>query len=392
MKKLLRRLLKSRYPYDPLISIEISRSRIIQNFHEFRKIAPQNSVAPVLKSNAYGHGLLEVAAILEKECLHKGILLPFFAVDSYFEAIALRNDGIESPILIIGYTPSRTIAGANLKDVSFAVTSLDALKELCEGANPPRKATNIHIKMDTGMRRQGLLPEEIPHAFGLLGSNKKIILEGMFSHLSDADNAATEFTENQIAVWNEMVRKTRLEFPGMKYVHLSNTDGHRFSDKIEANVSRLGIGLYGLIDGRGFRPKLDLLPVLEMKTVLTGIKTLRKGETVGYSNTFRAERDMKIANIPVGYYEGVDRRLSNRGVVLVGRDRVPAPIAGRVSMNIVSVNVDNVPNAKLSDEVVVVSNNPFDPNSLENIARLCSTITYEGSVKIPAHLKRVVVP
>jgi alanine racemase len=146
-----------------------------------------------------------------------------------------------------------------------------------------------------------------------LQENKNIVLEGLCTHLSDADNSDQTFTNQQIILWNQIVDKIKTQFPSVKYFHASNTDGHNYSDKIQANISRLGIGLYGLVDGNKFSPKLNLKPALEMKTIITGLKKLRAGESVGYSNTFVAKNDMTIATIPVGYYEGLDRRLSNAG-------------------------------------------------------------------------------
>ncbi|MEK7501302.1 MAG: alanine racemase, partial [Patescibacteria group bacterium] len=348
MMNLLTWLSKRRFPYEPLIAVEISRSRLIHNLNEFRKLAPNGCIAPVLKSNAYGHGLIEVAEILETE---SGCVTSlFFIVDSYFEAIALRAKHIHTPILIIGYTRPETIAIAKLKHISFTVTNMETLRALAKKAEienthggmigiqlpivGARWPHIIHLKIDTGMRRQGIMPEEINETIEIIQGSQSIILEGICSHLSDANNEDEAFTDSQIILWNKIVRQFRSKFPHLKYWHLSNTDGHRFKGEIEANVSRLGIGLYGLIDGKSFTPPLDLKPVMEMKTIITGIKKLQIGETVGYGNTFTAQKNMTIATVPVGYFEGIDCRLSNSGIILIGPENIPCPIIGRVSMNI----------------------------------------------------------
>lgn len=387
MKTFIRKLLKARHPYEPLITVELSQSRLEHNILEFQKRAPGGTITPVLKSNAYGHGLMEIAKLLDVQKPR----FPFFAVDSYFEAVYLRSNGISTPILIIGYTPAKTIIHSNLKNVSFATTSLDNLQELVSEKATlfPRKYT-IHMKIDTGMRRQGILPEEIIPAAKLIKEKGNLVLEGVFSHFSDADNASDKFSQGQIVIWNNTVKKFRELFPNIKYFHMSNTDGHKFTKDIDANVSRLGIGLYGLLD-TSFDPPIDLLPVMEMKTVISGTKKLRAGETVGYGNTFKAQKDMTIATIPVGYYEGIDRRLSNKGFVQVGNARTVCPIVGRVSMNITAVDVSEVRLPTIGTQVTVISNNPADPNSVTNLAKLCGVITYENAVRIPPHLKRVVV-
>ena len=405
MMNLLTWLSKRRFPYEPLIAVEISRSRLIHNLNEFRKLAPNGCIAPVLKSNAYGHGLIEVAEILETE---SGCVTSlFFIVDSYFEAIALRAKHIRTPILIIGYTRPETIAIAKLKHISFTVTNMETLRALAKKAEienthggmigiqlpivGARWPHIIHLKIDTGMRRQGIMPDEINNAIEMIQGSQSIILEGICSHLSDANNEDEAFTDSQIILWNKIVRQFRSKFPHLKYWHLSNTDGHRFKGEIEANVSRLGIGLYGLIDGKSFTPPLDLKPVMEMKTIITGIKKLQIGETVGYGNTFTAQKNMTIATVPVGYFEGIDCRLSNSGIILIGPENIPCPIIGRVSMNITTIDISNVIGVNVGTAVTIISNDPDQPNSIEKIAEKCNTITYDIAVKIPAQLKRAVI-
>ncbi len=412
MQNLLTWLSRRRFPYEPLITVEISKSRLLHNLAEFRKLAPRptlapkGAVAPVLKSNAYGHGLLEVANILEKTAKKGGKKnsdgIPFFIVDSYFEAVALRARRIKTPLLIIGYTRPEAMMRSRLHDVAFTVTSLGGLESL----SVARSNVRVHIKVDTGMRRQGIMPEEAEKAIGIIRDNPSIILEGVCSHLSDADNGDESFTESQIHIWNRIAKKFREAFPSLKYTHLAATDGHYFSHDIEANVSRLGIGLYGLSENQTLTAKLDLRPVMEMKTVISQVKDLKTGESAGYGRTFKAYEDMTIATIPVGYFEGIDRRLSSRidgagstenGFIQVGPGRVPCPIIGRVSMNITTIDISKIGlskvhgGAKIGDTAIVISNNATDPNSIVSIAKKCGTISYEIAVKIPAHLKRVIV-
>ncbi len=408
---------RKRFPYEPLIKVEISKNHLIHNLHEFKKLAPKDPhghalIAPVLKSNAYGHGMFEVAHILQQEAdRHGGI--PFCIVDSYFEAIALRAKGFALPLLVIGYTRPETIRSSNLKDVAFTVTSLETLRAIAEqkvdrwpstegklGFRSPNfrfrpKIVRVHLKIDTGMHRQGILPSEIEEAISLIqhdsAGKRPVVLEGICSHLCDADNTDEIFTESQTHLWNKIVDRFRHEFKALKYIHLSATDGHRFTHDIAANVSRLGIGLYGLSENESLNHKLALLPVLEMKTIITGIKHIKEGDTVGYGNTFKAQGDMTIATIPVGYYEGIDRRLSSTGTILVGLQRTACPIIGRVSMNIVIIDVSKINDLHVGDEVVAISAKSSDENSIVNMAKKCGTISYEIAVHIPAQLKKVVV-
>lgn len=374
-------LSRRRHAYEPLIKIELSRARLLHNLNEYRNIAPDGQVAPVLKSNAYGHGLKETATILKKE---KGI--PFFVVDSYFEAVALKSYGIKNDILIIGYTRSLTILNSNLRNAIFCISSLNSLKEISRAENP----ISIHLKFDTGMRRQGLMKEDLIQASEIILNNNMLRIEGICTHFSDSDNLDTSFTESQINVWNNLVTKSKELFPGIKYFHASATDGHRHLVDIKSNVSRLGIGLYGLSQQVGdFSPNVK--PVLKMSTIIVDIKKVRNGETIGYANTFKANRDMTIAIVPAGYFEGIDRRLSNKGSLILSEGKRRASIVGRVSMNITTVDVSDIKEVHIGSPITLVSNETKDPNSILNIAKTAETISYEIACHIPSHLKRVIV-
>lgn len=402
MKRLFRWLSRRRFPYEPLITVELSKGNLIHNLNEFKKIAPLGTVAPVLKSNAYGHGLIEVASVLKNETI------PFFIVDSYFEAISLRAKGIKVPLLVIGYTRPQTIAQSRLRDTMFVITALDTLEKLAgkkpsypegeddgnyaEGCQiPTTKIVRIQLKIDTGMRRQGLLPQEVDRAIDLIKTNPHLVLKGVCTHFSDADDTDTSFTDGQIDLWNKTMKKIRAAFPSLRYVHASATDGHQFTQEIDANMSRLGIGLYGLSENQNLLKKVNLKPVMKIKTIITGVKPLKRGETVGYGNVFAAERDMTIATIPFGYFEGLDRRLSSKGSVQVGSKKIDCRIVGRVSMNISTIDVSGTHGVKIGDEVTVISGDQTDSNSITHIAQTIGTISYEVAVKIDRQLKREVV-
>ena len=400
MRRLLTRLSKRRFPYEPLVTVNISRSRLIHNLHEFMKIAPKGRVAPVLKSNAYGHGLVDVARIIEAERRSDGRAkkdhIPFLVVDSFFEAVALRAARVRTPLLIIGYTRPETIARSRLRDVSFTITSLETLRHIAEYQYSffdfGGRRISIHLKIDTGMRRQGIMPSELHEVSDLLDMNPSIVLKGICSHFSSADDPDPSATESQIHIWNNVAKELHHQYASIEFIHISNTDGHRYVADCYANVSRLGLGLYGLVDGTVFSPPLDIKPALSLETIITGTKKLHRDETVGYGNTFKAEKEMTIATLPVGYNEGVDRRLSNCGYVLVGTERVPCRIIGRVSMNITVIDVTNVPSTKAGTVVTVISDQPHDPNSVVNMAKTIGTIPYEVLVvHVSGLLKRVVV-
>lgn len=361
MRKLLRLLRDSRFKYKPLLEVEVFKKNLQHNLHVAReKIA----VAPVLKSNAYGHGIVNVAQIMEQE------KVPFLIVDSYYEALILRNEKIKSEILMMGHNDVENIINNKLKNVVFGIVGIETLREL----SALKKTQKFHLKIDTGMNRQGISLEQIDEAIDLIKSNKNIIPEGIFSHFADSDGETEDFSLLQIEKWNEIVKKFRSEFD-LKYWHLSNSFGLKFAEKIDANVLRLGIGLY-----------LGEKPALQLKSKISSIKSVKAGAKIGYNCTFEAPQDMKIATLPLGYFEGVDRRLSNCGFVKIKGEF--CPIVGRVSMNITTVDVSHV-DAKAGDEVIVISANKDDKNSVENIAKTCRTIPYDILVHIPSQLRRV---
>ncbi len=361
---------------EPLITLRISRSKLIGNLQAYRKRYPGLAFAPVLKSNAYGHGLGVVAEIFD------GQHAPFLVVDSFYEAAALRGRGVTSAVLVVGYVRPESIARGNLRNIAFTVTSLDHLRAI---ARVVSSRTVLHWKVDTGMRRQGILPEEVDEALTLARGNSHLVLEGLCSHFADADNEDATFTESQIVKWNEIVEKVQAAVPALRYWHIAATAGIRHG-KAKANVARLGLGLYGLAPT--FAPP-GMMPALSMRSIITSIRELKPGEGVGYNLTYRAGKSMKIATVPAGYFEGVDRRLSNRGSFLVRG--VACPIVGRVSMNITSIDVTAVPDIREGDEVTIISDREGDDNTVKAVAEHVGTIPWEILVHIPGHLRREMV-
>jgi alanine racemase len=375
---LLRALKKSLSKYNPSVEILIFKDNLLHNLNEYKRTYPTLAFSPVLKSNAYGHGLVEVGRVLDKEDI------PFFTVDSLYEAMVLRNQGIRSNILVIGHAHVHNVTGSRLANVSFTITSLAQLEEI---ARDLFRRKRFHLKIDTGMHRQGVLPAQIEEAMRLIKSNKYILLEGICSHFADADGTNAVFTQSQIKQWQHAVSVFKQAFPDIQYYHVANSAGTFYSDAVFSNVARLGLGLYG-INPSPFA-KLDLQPALQMESVISSIISIPPGEHVGYNITYSANKHMRVATIPVGYFEWVDQRLSNQGYFKVGN--VSCPIVGRVSMNITSIDVTGAPNATRGDKVVIISATSTDPNSVERIAALIGSVPHDTTVHIPQHLRRVVV-
>jgi len=376
IRSFFRKLRKRRFIYEPLVEVRILKNSLLHNITEFKKYVPKWGIAPVLKANAYGHGLVEVAQILDGRPE-----VTFLVVDSYYEALVLRNERIRAPILVIGYTLSNNILRSKLADVSFTISSLSQLRELAES---DVKQT-LHIKIDTGMHRQGIALSDVNEAIGVLTHYPSVRVEGVCSHFSDADNNDESSTREQIEKWNECANMWRVRVPDTQMYHVSATAGFRFRDDVVANVGRLGIGLYGV----GSYDGVTLQPALEIHTRVVSTRTISRGEHVGYQNTFTANEDMKVATIPVGYYEGVDRRLSNKGFVEI--EGAMCPIVGLVSMNMTSVDVGGVQNVDEGTPVIVIGSDTEKENTISAMARMSNTIPYDILVHIPSSLRRTVI-
>lgn len=373
LRSLFRAWRRHRFPYESLIEVRVSRTAIERNLELFAQAVPHWQFAPVLKANAYGHGLIDVAQIVENKSV------PFIVIDSYHEALMVRNEGIRTPLLVIGHTPTPTIVSSRLKNVSFAVASVSQLRELASSEKVP----TLHLKFDTGMHRQGIMLDECSEVMDIVSQHSQLHVDGMCSHLADADAPQSSHAQVQIRAWNKIVATWRERFPATRFYHVSATAGVAYANTIDANVGRLGIGLYGISNAVP-----GLTPALSLTTRISAIRTVETGESVGYNATWQAPQPTRVATIPAGYHEGVDRRLSNKGHMMVRG--VSCPIVGRVSMNMTTIDVSRVPDVKEGDEVEIIGTDSSLPNSVETIARACGDIPWVILVHVNGGLKRVV--
>lgn len=375
LRPLARRIRRALSRRNPLITVSIAKEAILHNLRAYQKAYPTQKIAPVLKSNAYGHGLVLVAELLDKEDI------AFFMVDSLYEARKLRRAGICARIVVMGYVRPEHIADSRLRDVEFAIVDAEQLREV---ATLTHHTIKLHLKIDTGMHRQGILPEELDDAVSVITTNSHLLVNGVATHLGDADNADTTFSQKQLLKWDVVVERLRDAFPDMSYLHAAATKGARFSASHPMNVLRLGIGLYGFDTS----PQNGVLlkPALSVHSSIVSIRDIPAGDAVGYNATYIASRPSRIATVPAGYYEGLDRRLSNIGSVLV--DGISCPIAGRVSMNMCSIDITDAPKTARGSSVTLISNDSEDPNCVREIARLADTTPYVILTHIPEHLYR----
>lgn len=369
------------YNYQPLNLIEVSRQNLVNNFNFLSHINRRIKVAPVLKSNAYGHGLEQISKIFTTQDAPAGAF-PFVCVDSLFEAYQLKKFGVKKDILIMGAVDPRNIR-FNRYDFIYALFDLDLVKAL----NEYKPNSRVHLFVDTGMNREGIKVNDLPVFLQELKKLKNIKVEGLMSHLAQADNPKCLLTQKQLNNFKNAQKIVNQAGFHPKWIHILNSDGllNRISTPgVEIqNLARTGLALYGISQNP------HLKPVLTFKTKIIQIKKLLKGERVGYDTTFKASKNMVIGILPVGYNDGVDRRLSNKGLVLV--DNTICPIIGLISMNITTIDLSKVKNPYIGQEVIIYSDNPADPNSIQNTAKLCKTIPYELLIHLHPTTKRVVI-
>lgn len=360
--------------------IEISKSALLHNLDLFASLSGKQ-VIPVLKGNAYGHGIQFIAAALQ------GRHLPYIAVDGYFEACRIREVS-KQPVLVMGAILPENFARLKYDDFAFVVHN----KETIHALGATGKHIKIHLECNTGMNRYGVTPLEVVQLTEVILSYKNLELEGVMSHLADSDGDDPATVDAAVGQFDACVEAVRITGANPPILHIAQSAGSLKVQSKYANTVRLGIGLYGInpfLKKHVLHNKLrSLQPALKLVSTITQATDLRKGDKVSYNYTFTAPRDMEIGVLPLGYYEGMNRTLSNKGVVRVGNKAVP--IVGRVCMNHTMISLDGV-SAKVGDEVVVYSNNPNDQNSIDNIAITHGLFNYSLLTTLNPDVRRILV-
>jgi len=367
--------------YIPYNLITISRSALIHNIGVFRNLT-KKQVIPVLKGNAYGHGI-EIVAKALKDCD-----LPYIAVDSYFEALRIREVS-RQPVLIMGSIPPKNFALMNYDNFSFVVSDETTIKTLGETGKPLK----VHLECNTGMNRYGAQPGAVAHLARLIQGYKTLTLEGVMSHLADADGDSVETVDDAVKLFDSCVDTVLATGSKPTLFHIGQTAGSLRTISRYANVIRPGIGTYGINPFPKEHPLYtrlhsSLQPALRLTSTITAIVELKKGEKVGYNYTFKAPEEMRIGVIPIGYYEGFDRALSNKGLVKIGT--AFTQVTGRICMNSSMVSLQST-NAAVGDTVILYSNNPKDANSINTLAHVHHLFTYELLVHLNRDVRRVLV-
>ena len=353
--------------------VEIDLNRIRENYRIYKGDLSTEIMA-VVKADAYGHGAVEVSCLLQEEGVSA------FAVSNINEAIELRKSGIGGMILILGYTPIDCIDKVQQYDITQALLS----KEYAEDVIATGIKIRCHYAIDTGMNRIGLDAENIDDCNEAIRYAAQYLnVTGLFTHLCVADTPSQyEFTNSQIIKFKAIVNAVSdLHLPE---VHCLNSAGGLWYQTEISRYSRLGIILYGLKPDYENTIPDGIKPAMSWKSVISMIKEVKAGESIGYGRSYTAEKDLMIATVPTGYADGYNRALSNNGFVLINGCK--APIVGRVCMDQMMVDISNI-EAKPYDEVVLLG----DELTADDMAQLLGTIGYEIICDIGKRVERIYI-
>ncbi|MBU1700438.1 MAG: alanine racemase [Candidatus Eisenbacteria bacterium] len=381
--------------------VEISRSSYNRNVKFLRKLlGPGVRFSSVIKGNAYGH---DIATFLP---LAETCGVDHFSVFSAEEAlVADQCRGEKTELLILGYIDNAELEWAIDRRIAFYVPDFNRLKAAEAAARKVNKPARIHLELETGMNRTGMEGEELERAAGFCLSNPGCLLvEGICTHLAGAESVANYLRiQTQFEVFNELCRD--LAARGLKGVirHVACSAAALNYPETRLDLARIGIAQYGywpnqethmkyriLAEGEGRISKRGpLWGILRWCTRIMSLKDVKRGDFVGYGNAYQAMRDLRIAAIPVGYYHGFARNLSNLGNVLV-RGRI-APVIGYVNMNMMMIDVTDCPGVEKDDEVVLIGRQNRHHITVRSFSDLSNYVNYEILVRIPATIPRVVV-
>ncbi len=363
--------------------VELDREAMKKNYELFRKIIKKPArFMCVVKSNAYGHGLVPFA----KEMVRLGV--DYLGVDSFEEGLELRQNGIKKPIMVFGYVSPAYFQEAAEKNISITISSLNSLKILA-GLKLKNKL-KIHIKADTGLGRQGFLKNQMREVLKILGKSKNIIMEGIYTHLAvGEDPKEKHYTSRQVKElkeWYEMFCQAGYN----PLRHICATSSTLLYPEFHFDMVRIGIGSYGLWPSRETKEavgkKYKLHPVLSWKSIITEIKKLPKGARIGYDLTEELKRDSLLAIVPIGYWHGYPRLLSGKGIFNVKGKKVK--LVGRVSMDMIVIDVTDVPKVKVGDEVAIIGGEHGHYAEADMMAQDSDTINYEITTRINPIIKR----
>jgi len=357
---------------------EIDLDAIRHNLKEIRRrINPASKLCVVVKANAYGHGAVEVSNVAV-ECG-----ADFLAVATVGEGLELRRAGFTLPILILGLVPQDTVGVVVAADLTQAVVDFETAEKISDAARRLEKISKVHLKIETGMGRIGVAPDEAVALAEKISRLPNVELEGMFSHFSDADSLDRTFTNHQIKIFSDVAKKIRAAGVSIKIFHIAESAAALDIPEAHFDMVRSGIINYGLYPSADVRRTIELKPAMKLVARIAFLKKIPAGVSIGYGREFVAKRDSLIATLPLGYADGYIRAYKNFHVEVRGQ---LAPIAGRVCMDQTMIDVTDVEGVRIGDEVILFGS---DLISIDDAAKHLNTINYEVTCLVSARVPRI---
>jgi len=369
--------------------IELSKSALENNVSQYKKVVGPKIIAPVIKANAYGHGILEISQLCQEN-----EQVDWLCVAMLSEAVYLRKNGIKKPILVLSYLDEE-YEQAVYNNVSIVAYEPELIKKLNNIGKKTKKIFNIHVKIDTGLCRLGILEHKALDLITYIKTLKFINLEGVWTHFSEPQLENREFTCNQLAIFESIIDVLNRKGIKIPFKHCSNSAGALTVETQLDNFIRPGAGFYGYWPSdfvTRFTQKkcsnFQLNPVLSLKSKIFSIKNIPKGSFVGYERTCQVFRDSKIGLLPIGYFDGYDRRLSNKGKVIIHGQY--ASVIGNIGMNLTSIDVTGLKDVENGDEVIVFG--PYSGINASDIAELFNMNKREITTRLHPKIPRIIVP
>lgn len=363
-------------------TIEIDLAALRYNFSKVKELVGQSTaVLGVVKSDAYGHGILPVARELEN------LGVEYLGVSNCREAVTLRQGGVKSPILLLLGVEADEFAHVIQHGLTPAIFRSDVAKAVSSAALAADTKIPVHLKIDTGMGRLGVPHVEADKFLELIKSLEGIRVEGLLSHFASADEHDKSFSNQQLERFRRILSQAQDIGLNPRYAHIANSAGVIDLPDSYLQLVRPGLMLYGAPPSPELHHPIPLRPVMTLKTRVLQLKEVPAGSPIGYGCTYTTSRPSLIATLPVGYDDGYNRLLSNKGEVLVRNRR--APVVGRISMCLTTVDVTDIPEVQPDDEVVLLGIQGEEEITADDIAAKISTINYEIFCNLGGNRKKV---
>lgn len=348
---------------------EIDLSAIAYNYHEIKKlVGNKTKIMAVVKANAYGHGIINIAKILAT------LNVDYFGVATLDEAISLRKNNIKTPILVLGCVTKEEIKPIIENDITMTLGSDEILPVIEKYASSLKKQARVHVKIDTGMGRIGVWHREAISFIRLIAKSSFINLEGIYTHFASAghDNF---FTNYQLESFEEIINEIAQIGIDIPIKHVANSIGVIDIPRSHFNLVRPGIIIYGMYPKRHFVNIVKLKPAMSLKTKIVFLKDTPAGRSISYGRTYITQKPTKVATLPIGYADGYGRILSNKAEVLIRGKR--AKVIGKVTMDQTMIDVGHIKDVKVGDEVMLIGRQGKDIITVDELAKLSATIPYE---------------